>query len=154
MPLKGAAARLHLIKRELEFTTKKITDLEDFIRQAPARLEQAQHDLAKAKATAREQQEKARREEIKANAERYAEMAGELKDLTSRGDKQGMTPEAEQRIVAILAEFRLAKLSGQSSERLRLHIESLKNPAAGVRGRGLTWSQLCQWVKLPEAEAA
>jgi len=85
--------------------------------------------------------------EVKAAEEiRLAALKTELAETCAALDVQ-WTPQGERKVYTILAAFRQAKRSGQTSQTLSAFILRLKEPNGGrqVRRR---WSDLVNWVQL------
>lgn len=86
------------------------------------------------------------------DAAQFGDLAIEFDELLDGLDKRGWTPAAEDRLLRIINEFRMAGRSGQSSEALRHFCERVKNPVSFV-DRRLRWSNLKGWIKREQKAA-
>jgi hypothetical protein len=80
------------------------------------------------------------------DATKFDEIAAEFDTTLEELDRVGWTPQAEARVVEILAACRMVGRSGQSSETLRVFVERMKNPVK-FTDRRLRWSNLKTWIK-------
>ena len=84
-------------------------------------------------------------EKAKAETIRLAGLRKQLADDLAALD-QNWHPATERKVIEAFAQFRQAKLSGQSWEALDLYITRIKTPPGG-RSPKRTWLSLLDWIK-------
>lgn len=149
----AAMSNFNKSKRELENLEMRRRHLLEEIERAKALPAQLAAQLATTEAELGTARAHFAAERAKVDAEHFLELETELGEVLAKLDSSGWTPSGESRVIEILSEFRLHRLSGQSSEAVRHYIELLKNPARPV-DRRLRWAGLRAWVKSPAIEQA